>query len=583
MDIANKNTERSTVIVAVLALLIIGGSLVISTWQSMHRQRIAEEEHLFLTSRTILLSVEHYLKRSPIRESSDRLASRTVEFFETLENQGEIVFAGIFDPQGGGHLLTTPAHGEQAITLPVELLQELFKTGSWHGTLNVHGRVSYVYAKRLGTPRSMLVQPSQTSRHPIFLIVGIDMEQHLIANQNYRQTAFFQAGYILAAALLSWALGTSFLARREQLRRAAVLETFQAKLVDNLPDGLLTLNTQQDKIFIQAANPAALSILRHSKADILGKEIAVLPKELANYLATHHLVTNPTSWQCLAVQGSFLEVLVLPLENDEATSFMLILRDRTELHNLEKSLADAEKLALVGTLATGVAHEIRNPLSALRGFAQYFVKKLAGQLPEETYAKTMVQEADRLNRVITDLLFLGRPKAIDPVKVDLQEMVGELTNLLRFDLEQKNIVIQQHLACAFVQADHEALKQVLLNLILNSIDAVEDKRNKNIAENKTIVEQTKELLIRSDQDLQNTWIEVQDKGCGMTPEQVEKAFTPFFTAKGHGTGLGLALVHRTILEHGGNVNIVTAPDSGCTVRLTFPKLQGKEDETPPRN
>ena len=170
-----------------------------------------------------------------------------------------------------------------------------------------------------------------------------------------------------------------------------------------------------------------------------------------------------------------LEVLALPLSNDKENACMLIIRDRTLLRNLEKNLANAEKLAAVGTLAAGVAHEVRNPLSSLRGFAQYFVKKLAGRVPEEEYAKTMVREADRLNRVITDLLFLSRPKEIVPQHVPLLPLLEEISGLLRFDLEQRNLVIDTRMNAAHIFADEDALKQALLNLFLNSLDALDAK------------------------------------------------------------------------------------------------------------
>ncbi len=564
MEIADKNTEKSTVIIAVMALFIVGTSLIFSTWQSVMRQERAEQEHLFLTSRAILLSVEHYLKRTTIRDRPDRLASRTIEFFEALESQGEIVFAGIFDPQGGGHLLTTPAHESKNIDIPLEVLHELFSTGTWHGALDINGRATYVYAKKIAPQRQRTMMHQQAPNNPLFLMVGISMEQHVSAHKDYMRSAIFQAGYILAAALLSWALGTSFLARREQVKRAAVLEKFQATLLDNLPDGLLTFKYTEQNMIVESANPAAVKILGKTSKTLLGKSTTALPQTLADYLKDSVSQEKAASWQNLAVQGAHLEVLLLPLSQPQ--SFMLIIRDRTKLRNLEKNLADAEKLAIVGTLATGVAHEIRNPLSALRGFAQYFVKKLAGQQPEETYAKTMMHEADRLNRVITDLLFLGRPKDITPEDIKLEGMIKSLSDLLRFDLEQKDLHISSNLECPYVHADAEGLKQALLNLLLNSIDALEAPTWAG-----KVQQDSKKILVRSYEEQEKIIIEVQDNGKGMTDEQFQKAFDPFFTSKGTGTGLGLSLVHATMLKHGGNVEIQSSYGKGCTVRLIFPQ------------
>ncbi len=592
MEIADKNTERSTVITAVLTLIIIGVSLLVSTWQSMRHQQVAEEEHLFLTSRAVLLSVESSLRRGPVREGADRLTQRTLEFFQELEQEGDVLFAGIFDPQGGGRLMTSPAHGSAAIDLPMEVLQALFNEGSWHGQLTVGGRAVYAYSKRLGPSRGRQMGFQPDTKPPVFLIVGIDMERHLGAYRGYRQTALFQAGYILAAALFSWALAVSFLARRDQARRAAVLERFQAKLLDNLPDGLLTFASHGEETHIISANPAALSILQTRTEDLLGKGISALPQPLAACVTAHTTGESAHKWEPVTSGSSYLEVLILPLAEPGNQDFMMIVRDRTQLRSLEKSLADAEKLAVIGTLAAGVAHEVRNPLSALRGFAQYFVKKLSGKEPEESYAKTMVREADRLNRVITDLLFLGRPKGIAPVEIALAPLVEDIAALLRFDLEQKNIQITLQLDAPAVFADAEALKQALLNLLLNSLDALppqtvaqpQDTRAPAAdvpPDGQEAAPSPLPLVVASGYGEQTVWVEVRDTGCGMTPEEERQAFEPFFTAKEQGTGLGLALVQRTMLEHGGAASVTTSPGCGCVVRLEFPGAGRLPPHVPP--
>lgn len=584
MEIADKNIERSTVITAVLTLIIIGVSLLVSTWQTMKHQQIAEEEHLFLTSRAVLLSVESSLRRGPVREGTDRLTQRTLEFFQELEQDGDVLFAGIFAPQGGGRLMTSSTHGDTAIDLPMEVLQALFNEGSWHGRLEVGGRAVYAYGKRLGPTRGRHMGFQPDTKPPAFLIVGIDMERHLGAYRGYRQTALFQAGYILVAALFSWALAVSFLARRDQARRAAVLERFQAKLLDNLPDGLITFAAQGEETRIISANPAALTILQTRTKHLLGKDISALPEPLAACVTAHTAGQSAHKWEPVSSEGSYLEVLILPLAEPGKQTFMMIIRDRTQLRSLEKSLADAEKLAVIGTLAAGVAHEVRNPLSALRGFAQYFVKKLSGREPEESYAKTMVREADRLNRVITDLLFLGRPKDIAPVEVPLAPLVEDIAALLRFDLEQKNVRITAQLDAPTVFADAEALKQALLNLLLNSLDALaaapqatagtaeQDASGAGAPSRDTAPDTAGEplLAVASGYEDNAIWIEVRDSGCGMTPEQEKQAFEPFFTAKEQGTGLGLALVQRTMLEHGGTASVATSPGRGCAVHLVFP-------------
>ena len=608
MEVADKTKERSTVILAVLTLVIIGLSLLISTYQIFRHQREAEEQHLFLTTRAVYLSIESSVRRGPVREGENRLSPRTADFFQALEQDGDVLFVGIIDPHGD-KLLTSPLHGNTPITLPAAMVEEMTNNGEWHGRLTLGKRDAYVYGKRLEPLRGMHLSLRDDFGPPGFLVVGVDMEQRLNAYKGFRQNVIFQGLYILAAALVTWGLGVSFLSRREQAKKAVALELFQAKLLDNLPDGLITLNADG---MVRSANPAALSILKRESRDVLGRPASDLPAGIAACAPRdkgHPLNANDrgqaADWQHMTHDRAHLEVLALPISNDEENACMLIIRDRTLLRSLEKSLADAEKLAAVGTLAAGVAHEVRNPLSSLRGFAQYFVKKLAGRVPEEEYAKTMVREADRLNRVITDLLFLSRPKAVAPQQVELAPLLREITVLLRFDLEQKHIDIESKLNAPRVFADEEALKQALLNLLLNSLDALETKRERNGTpaslplvpehEREEEPEELSPVIVHSGADPSfpclpdptpasslriisgfapgGTWIEVQDTGCGMTREQRSQAFEPFFTAKKRGTGLGLALVQRTMLDHGGAAMIASEPGKGCTVRLFFPDEQ----------
>jgi len=126
----------------------------------------------------------------------------------------------------------------------------------------------------------------------------------------------------------------------------------------------------------------------------------------------------------------------------------VLVRDRTAVADLERDLAEARKLAAVGRLAAGMAHEIRNPLSALRGFAQYFQGRLAGRQPEEEYARTMVREADRLDRVIGDMLFLSRPRTPERREVDLAALAGDLEGLLALDLSRAKARLDTELAAA---------------------------------------------------------------------------------------------------------------------------------------
>ncbi|MDR2800900.1 MAG: PAS domain-containing protein [Desulfovibrio sp.] len=570
MEIAEQAKARSGMILAVLVIVVIGLTVLVSTAQTFFHQREAEEQHLFLTSRAVFLSIERSVRRWPVREDETRLSPATAEFFQALEQDGDVLFVGIVDEQGET-FLTSPLHGDAPVSLPDLMLEIMMRLGECHGRYSLDGREVYIYGKRLTALRGMPLSLLDGTGQPGFLVVGIDLDRQLNAYAGFRRNLVFQSIYILIVALFTLGLGLRFISRREQARKAAALELFQARLLDNLPDGLITLGPD---LSVRSANPAALAIINRPARGFLGKPASDLPGPLAELVAEAFAREGKTpgeggaahseaaeSWRQADYEGAQLEILALPLNDDREHTGMLILRDRTQLRNLEKNLADAEKLAAVGALAAGVAHEVRNPLSSLRGFAQYFVKKLAGREPEEEYAKTMVREADRLNRVIADLLFLGKPRALHPRTVELAPLISEIGALLRFDLEQKGMDISMELGAKDVFADADGLKQVLLNLVLNSLDSLAGMKPEPDGPPLSVVSERLPKGVR---------LEVRDKGRGMSYTDKKRAFEAFFTTKKRGTGLGLALTHRIMLDHGGSADIVSEPGKGCAVRLVFP-------------
>ncbi len=557
MEVADLNKERSTLIIAVMTLVTIGLSLIISTGQTLSRQEEAGILHLQLSARSVLQAVESSLRTGMIvRPDAGMFRPGTAEYFRELERSGEVVFVGIIDERGG-RVITSRDNPAEATTIvfPPDALTILREQGEWSGRATYGKSNVYVHARRTAT--------GAVSRHdnagnplPSFLVVGLDMTKHMAVYKGFKQNALFQAAYILAAALFIWGLAMGLLKRRELAGKALLLERFQAKLLDNLPDGLLIVSPLN---VIRAANPAAHAILGAQGSGLAGLSLDQLQDNVGECLMPPE--EGPAAgWQRKTAKGAHLEILSVPLrEHDEEGSRLVLIRDRTRMRELERSLADAEKMAALGTLAAGVAHEIRNPLSSLRGFAQYFAKKFKGSSPDETYAQTMIREADRLNRVITDLLYLSRPRSVQPQDVSLLQLAEDISNLVRMDLEDRAVSLDISLEAQGVRADEDLLKQAVLNLVLNSLDALAES---------TL--ETKRIHIASASGDGGVWIFVRDTGPGMTRAQKEQAFEPFFTTKSKGTGLGLALVHKTMREHGGRALIESEEGRGTTVALFFP-------------
>lgn len=492
-------------------------------------------------------------------------------FFRELMASPDVLFVGIFGPSG--QMLLASEEMERFSGIPEEGLLALQQHGQWHAFSTFNGQHILLFARRarpilarhfLDTPPPSLHEHLPPDKRP-FLILGLNMSEQLAMYQDSRRAALWQTGYILGTAAILGLVSLTLLKRREQGRRVTELERFQSKLLDNLPDGLLTLDCEN---VIRSANPAAIAILGRN-AQLAGMNWADLP--LCRTLEKPTQKEPDIFWNQYTFEKRSLEILTVPLREDcvQIDQTLVLVRDRTRIKNLETSLQDAQRLAAIGRLAAALAHEIRNPLSALRGFAQYFASKLIGQEPEQTYARTMVSEADRLNRVITDLLFLSKPRSPEPHTVPLGEFFSEIRNLVHLDLLGYKAAMDQHLAVQSVWADQDLLKQAVLNLVMNALEALPEQ------DGMIRIGSTPGLSMGSGPETmpegQGTWIFVEDNGKGMDGEQREKALEPFYTTRKDGAGLGLAIVHKIMHDHGGQMEILSSPGAGTRVSLFFPE------------
>lgn len=556
MELVLPSRSDRTIMMATMAVFILGLALSFSTWRNLRQQQDSFHEHALVTARAIAAGIEINLRRELRLPATPEHTNTLLHLHRTLAKEllqdyikrTDARFIGLYNPLG--HILLSSHNDPKAIQgqLPTIAWASIGNAGEWSGEMNFEGQPIMVLGRISHLTSAPACPDGQCppDKQPPLLLVGVDMTHHLAAFGKYRRTAILQTGYILAVTIVFWILLLGFLQRNEQHRRLQRLESFNARLLDNMPDGLLTLSADGTVV---AANPAAISLMGG---------LSLVGQPLSSIFSNLGLTPDKQpgqDWSTLKTADRHLEILQLPLK-DGSEQRLVLIRDRTELAGLERELHRNEKLAAIGRMAAGVAHEIRNPLSALRGFAQFFAKKLAGRDPEELYARTMVQEADRLNRVITDLLFLARPRQLSFAQVPLAEIFREVHTLLSMDAGARNGRLEHWTDTETVQADRDALKQAVINLLMNSVEALPGK------------EGLIELWAEGDDD--GTWIRVRDNGAGMSLEEREHALEPFFTTRDKGTGLGLAIVHTIMQEHGGLIQIETPAAGGTVVSLFFP-------------
>jgi two-component system sensor histidine kinase HydH len=236
---------------------------------------------------------------------------------------------------------------------------------------------------------------------------------------------------------------------------------------------------------------------------------------------------------------------------------VMILRDLGEVRRLQDEVRRQENLAALGSLAAGVAHEIRNPLSAIKGLASFFAAQFEDGSDAQDAAGVMIQEVDRLNRAITELLDFARPTDLKPQSADLPALLDRSLKMIQQDAAAKNIRIELKINEGVCPAmiDPDRLTQCLLNLYLNAIEAMEDGGV---------------LAVDCCPEDGGLKITVSDTGRGIAPEHLSKIFDPYFTTKKTGTGLGLAIVHKIIEAQLGRIKVESTPGRGSSFSIRLP-------------
>lgn len=236
---------------------------------------------------------------------------------------------------------------------------------------------------------------------------------------------------------------------------------------------------------------------------------------------------------------------------------LVIFSDLTARKERQRRQAQTERLATLGELMAGVAHEVRNPLTAIKGYAQ-ILRQQDMQPTHQQYLSVILKEIDSINRVIQQLLDFSRPRHGHWQPVSLNQLLDECLILIQTAGVEARIEFTTTCdpTLGMIEADGELLKQVLLNMLINAVQAITTRGH---------------IAIRTfmwDDDHQA--IEIRDDGCGIAPDCQKKIFDPFFTTKASGTGLGLALSQRIITAHHGDILLTSEPGHGATFTLLLP-------------
>jgi two-component system sensor histidine kinase PilS (NtrC family) len=383
--------------------------------------------------------------------------------------------------------------------------------------------------------------------------------------------------------LLSGYLSERLRKTRRELREKSIdledLRVLQDHILRSVGSGIVTMDLQGN---IASWNPAAEQITGYPFVEIKSRWQQVFGDSIKGVFGhTDSLRSHPFRFngQIMKKDGSIaLLGMTASLLKDEANTvrgFILIFQDITKLMEMEDQVRMKERLATVGSLAAGIAHEIRNPLASLSGSIQVLQGELALQGDNKHLMDIVVRETDRLNTIIMEFLEYARLKNAQNDYIELSPLLDETIMLLKNCKEYSgNIhITQQADPHAVIKGDSQRIRQVFWNLLINACQAM--PRGGEI----TV---TARVVPGEQDDLDWCEIIIKDSGQGISKEDRDRIFNPFFTTKTGGTGLGLSIVYRIIEDHQGTITLDSAPGKGTQFIIRLP-ISEKPVYTLPKN
>lgn len=344
-------------------------------------------------------------------------------------------------------------------------------------------------------------------------------------------------------------------------------------LLDNLVSGVVAFDMQGR---ITHRNPEAIRLLGGEGVDTLPEAFRAL---LGDILEKGREARNE-EWELLDPDDPEISRSVrvggAPLRDQEGVHLgaLIVIHDISEERRLEKHVRQSDRLATIGKVSASVAHEIKNPLVAIRAFAQLLPERIQDKEFLSTFSNLLDGEVERINRSIGGLLSYARHEQTTLGPISLHEGIEESVRLLAAEFRKKRLEVDLDLRASpdHIMGHAGQWKQIVVNLLLNANDAMDENGHLKIS-----------TCVGSDAELGDVIeVQIQDDGKGMTASQIRKVLVPFYTTKPGGTGLGLSLTANLVSQHHGTLQFESTPNQGTTAIVRFPTRQSTASETPPR-
>jgi two-component system sensor histidine kinase PilS (NtrC family) len=377
----------------------------------------------------------------------------------------------------------------------------------------------------------------------------------------YNIFAHFIAFYLVAflSGHLSDKLNKATQSLEERDTILSDLKAFSRYIIESIPSGIFTTDLNRR---IVTFNSAAQEISKLAREEVTGKT----PEDIFPFLGSSKEPMDRIEGEIQRNGETFpIGMRLSPLKDGSGNSIGIIgvFQDLTELKAMEAEVKRKEKWAFIGELSASIAHELRNPLASLKGSIEMLSEKKVSQEYADRLMKIALSEMDRLNGIITDFLLYARPRELNKKPFDIHQALRDVITLLQgSETDGKNVTISAKLEGSLIlTGDSKQMQQVFWNLGINALDAIADSGN---------------VEIYTVKKFHRTEIIFKDTGVGISSDDIDKIFYPFYTTKENGTGLGLSIAQKITEEHGGKIIVESrGPGTGTTFKVILPMSNEK--------
>lgn len=562
--------------VAISAIAVLVAIFAMMTRAHFQRQEQQAQELFVEKGATLIRSFEAGLRdRANMKENAFYIQKMLTK----IAQQPDIDYIIVTDDQGAIIADSDPSMVAQKYGLDLDIVNLAASQDiKWRQVANPGGAGTFEVYR--GFFPLELYDPNKISpkkepeeiKNKMVVYVGFNMAKIEKATAEDTRNTIISALILLLIGSL--AIISLFLVQAYRLARASLsrITVFSEALVKNMPIGLISLD---DAGKIVSCNEKAQAILNVPCSDALGRKAveivpALLKKMLEEIPAPGGMLERDIELTSSDGKDQTWAVLAANLTDEEIPAGkIMLMRDVTSIRQLEKEVARSRHLSSISSLAAGVAHEIRNPLSSIKGFAVYLKEKLSADADDKKTADIIIEEVERLNRVISQLIEFARPLELKKEKALFSDLIKHAIKLISAEAQKNQIIINIDMKydAPPIEVDPDKIKQVLLNIFLNSLAAMK-KGGK--------------LDISLAPEKENLCVVISDTGIGIEKMELPRIYDPYFTSKPEGTGLGLAVVQKIMEAHGGEILVESIAGQGTKVFLRFPfsgagkKMRGEQ-------